>query len=183
MKQAHRTPLGIFSAQNAGDSASGNIAFDRLAPLPAPRFTVRTPETKAETEVHLKKHTESMTRLQIGDLDGEGSEALFSRPSRTVDSNSAKAKAHTKGKGQPSSLGRVLGNSLLGTANKGKGKDDEVIEAISPGGHVTKRRARSRPVSQELLESVNHPPSPSPIQVIAINKFNIWLLLIFNSAD
>ncbi|MDQ1532161.1 MAG: hypothetical protein QOE37_2309 [Microbacteriaceae bacterium] len=52
------------------------------------------------------------------------------------------AKAHTEGKGKPSSLGRVLGNSLLGTANKGKGKGDEVIEAISPGGHVTKRRAR-----------------------------------------
>jgi hypothetical protein len=94
------TPLGISSAQNAGDSASRSIVFNRLALLPAPRFTVRTPETKAETEVHLKKHTESMTRLQIGDLDREGSEALFSRPSRTVDSNSAKAKAHTR-KGSP----------------------------------------------------------------------------------
>jgi hypothetical protein len=38
-------------------------------------------------------------------------------------------------------------------ANKGRGKDDGVVEAISPGGHVMKRRARSRPVSQELLES------------------------------
>ena len=66
---------------------------------------MRTPETKAETEVHLKKHTESMTRLRIGDLDGEGSEASFSRPSRTVDGNSAKTKAHMKGKGRPSSLG------------------------------------------------------------------------------
>jgi mitosis inhibitor protein kinase SWE1 len=101
------TPLGISLAQNAGDSASGNIVFDRLAPLPAPCFTVRTPETKAETEVHLKKHTESMTRLRIGNLDGEGSEALFSRPtrSRTVDGNSAKTKVHMKGKGRPSSLG------------------------------------------------------------------------------
>jgi mitosis inhibitor protein kinase SWE1 len=107
-QQRFMTPLGISSAQNAGDSASGNIVFNRLALLPAPRFTVRTPETKGETEVqvHLKKHTESMTRLRIGDLDGEGSEALFSRPSRTVDSNSAKTKAHMKGKGRPkSSLG------------------------------------------------------------------------------
>jgi mitosis inhibitor protein kinase SWE1 len=48
-------------------------------------------------------------------------------------------------------------------ANKGKGKDDEVVEAMtrSPGGHVTKRRARSRPVSQELLESVNYPLTDS----------------------
>jgi len=130
---------------------------------------VRTPETNAETEAHLIKHTEFMTRLRIGDLDGEGSEALFSRLSRTADGNSAKTKAHTKGKGKPSSLGRVLGTALLGMANKGKGKD-EVVEAISLGGHVTKRRARSRPVSQELLESVNYPPSPSPTQVIVYKR-------------
>jgi len=130
---------------------------------------VRTPETNAETEAHLIKHTEFMTRLRIGDLDGEGSEALFSRPNRTVDGNSAKTKAHTKGKRKPSSLGRVLGTSLLDMANKGKGKGDEVVEAISPGGHVTKRRARSRPVSRELLESVNYPPSP-PTQVIVYKR-------------
>lgn len=57
--------------------------------------------------------------------------------------------------------------------NKGKGKDDEVVdsesesEVISSGGHmITKRRAHSRPVSQEFLESVNYPPSPSLTQVI-----------------
>ena len=112
-----------------------------------------------------------MTRLWIGDLDGEGSEALFSRLSRTADGNSAKTKAHTKGKGKPSSLGRVLGTALLGMANKGKGKD-EVVEAISLGGHVTKRRARSRPVSQELLESVNYPLT----QVVVYKR---TLLVIF----
>jgi mitosis inhibitor protein kinase SWE1 len=37
---------------------------------------------------------------------------------------------------------------------------DEVTEAISPGGHIIKRRARSRPVSLELLESVKQTPSP-----------------------
>ena len=37
---------------------------------------------------------------------------------------------------------------------------DEVAEAVSPGGHITKRRARSRPVSQELLESAHHSLSP-----------------------
>jgi mitosis inhibitor protein kinase SWE1 len=57
-------------------------------------------------------------------------------------------------------------SSLFDMANKGKGKDDGVVEATSPGGHVMKRQARSRPVSQELLESVNYPPSPSPTQVI-----------------
>ncbi|KAF7361767.1 hypothetical protein MVEN_00520900 [Mycena venus] len=37
-------------------------------------------------------------------------------------------------------------------------RPEEVVEASSPGGHITKRRARSRPVSQELLEG-----SPSPV--------------------
>ena len=36
--------------------------------------------------------------------------------------------------------------------DKGKGVEnaDEVIEDMSPGGHINKRRARSRPVSREL---------------------------------
>ena len=37
-------------------------------------------------------------------------------------------------------------------------KEDEVVEAMSPGGHVNKRRARSRPVSAELLAAT---PAPS----------------------
>ena len=164
------TPLGISSAQNAVDPASGGVAFDRLAPLPAPRFTTRTPHSKAETEVHLKKHTESMTRLRICDLDGDGGEALFSRSSRVAD---AKTKVYVKGKSKPTSLGRALGANLLGIAD-GKGKD-EVAEVISPGGHVIKRRARSRPVSQELLESVNYPSSPSPTQVSVHAYINISL--------
>lgn len=36
---------------------------------------------------------------------------------------------------------------------KGKGKNEEGIKATSPEGHIMKRRARSRPVSQGLLES------------------------------
>lgn len=60
------------------------------------------------------------------------------------------------------SWGKKRGNPLLNSAVKGNGLD-EVAEAVSPGGHVTKRRARSRPVSLELLESV-HPPSASPPQ-------------------
>ena len=50
---------------------------------------------------------------------------------------------------------------------KGEGKDDEVVEAISPGGHITKMWMSSRPVSQESLESANYPSSPLPTQVSA----------------
>jgi hypothetical protein len=90
------TPLGISSAQDAGDSASRSlsIVFNCLAPLPALRFTVCTLETKAEIEVHLKKHMRTMTHLQIGNLDGESSEALFSQLSRTDDGNAQRLR-HT----------------------------------------------------------------------------------------
>ena len=44
---------------------------------------------------------------------------------------------------------------------KGLSNDNEVVESISPGGHVNKRRARSRPVSTELLRSVANTPAPS----------------------
>jgi mitosis inhibitor protein kinase SWE1 len=48
--------------------------------------------------------------------------------------------------------------------NKGKGKEAvEVAEAVSPGGHVNKRRARSRPLSAELLESVQRSPSQNKV--------------------
>ena len=151
------TPLSL---QNAGESSP---VFDKLAPLPAPQFTARTPQSKAEAEAHLKKHTESMTRLRIcdvGDSDGEDGEVPFANHS----AGASKKRQHlSKVKGKPTSLGRSLGASLLAISRKDKIKQDEVAEAVSPGGHIIKRRARSRPVSQELLESV--PSTPSPPQV------------------
>lgn len=48
---------------------------------------------------------------------------------------------------------------------KGKGREkEEVAAAISPGGHINKRRARRRPLSAELLESVGRSPSPSKVR-------------------
>jgi mitosis inhibitor protein kinase SWE1 len=140
--------------------------------------------------VHLKKHTETMTKLRICDLDDSDEEdgvPLFSRPSAgnrrstgyAADSAKTHGKVVTSAKGnvkaKSTSLGRSLGASLLAIAQnktrKGKGKNGEVVEAISPGGHITKRRARSRPVSQELLESVvgwtPTSPSPGPVGVFS----------------
>ena len=128
------TPLGVSAAQNAG---AGGVAFDRLAPLPAPRFDAAHTPAKAD----IRAHTESMTRLRICDLDSDSDED---------------AAAPRVGK-KPS-----LRESLLAMA-KSAGKGTEVAEAISPGGHISKRRARSRPVSEELLESVRHAPSRSPV--------------------
>ena len=169
LRQRITTPLNL-SSQNAGDSSSP--VFDRLAPLPAPQFT-RTPQSKAEAEAHLKRHTESMTRLRICDVDvsdGEDDEAPFTNHS----AGASKKRQHlSKVKGKSTSLGRSLGASLLAIARNDKSKEDEVAEAISPGGHITKRRARSRPVSQELLESVHSTPSPPQVSVIcSINLAN-----------
>ena len=220
LRQHVMTPLGISSVHSqtntlgsngAGDDGSmgTGVSFDRLAPLPAPRFTTpQHPQSKAEMEVHLKRHTETMTKLRICDLDDSDSDSdvvggggmcggrglgLFSAAPSSVFGRSAgrtantdNTKSHTKGtavnakpKSKSASLGRSLGASLLAIAQtrqgkgKGAGKDDEVAEAISPGGHITKRRARSRPVSQELLESVAaRTPSPAQVRVRALYSSN-----------
>ncbi|KAJ6499152.1 hypothetical protein C8R45DRAFT_981321 [Mycena sanguinolenta] len=115
-KQHTSTPLRL--APLASPNAS-YVPFHRLAPLPAPQFTTRTPQTAAEADAHLRSHTATLTRLRISDLNDEFDDDLDPPlPSRP----------------------------------------EEVVEACSPGGHITKRRARSRPVSQELLEG-----SPSPV--------------------
>ncbi|KAJ7178336.1 hypothetical protein C8R43DRAFT_973022 [Mycena crocata] len=108
------TPLRLAPLASPNTS---RIAFHRLAPLPAPQFTTRTPQSLAETDAHLRSHTATLTRLRISDLNDEFDDGPVA-PSRP----------------------------------------EEVVEASSPGGHITKRRARSRPVSQELLEG-----SPSPV--------------------
>ena len=182
LRQGVMTPLGISSAR----TGEGGVSFDRLAPLPAPHFTTPRQPSKVEAEVHLKKHTETMTKLRICDLDdsdeddavvgcGQGV-GLFSntQPSlggggrnagRTAGGGGdggGKTHSYIHAKQKSTSLGRSLGASLLAIAQtkKGTGKEndngkgtDEVAEAISPGGHINKRRARSRPVSQELMES------------------------------
>ncbi|KJA28946.1 hypothetical protein HYPSUDRAFT_61790 [Hypholoma sublateritium FD-334 SS-4] len=155
------TPLKISTTKN-GDSF---VAFDRLAPLPAPKFTARTPQTKAETEAYLKRQTATLTRLRLSDqhasndhfddaathdsgceMDEESDHALFLNKPRL------------------SAKGGQFATPLLFNPPLFKGKEnEEVAEAVSPGGHISKRRARSRPLSGELLEKSYKPPK-SPIK-------------------
>ncbi|KAF7376269.1 hypothetical protein MSAN_00042300 [Mycena sanguinolenta] len=115
-KQHTSTPLRLAPIVSPNDSY---VPFHRLAPLPAPQFATRTPQTAAEADAHIRSHTATLTQLRISDLNDEFDDDLdLPAPSRP----------------------------------------EEVVEACSPGGHITKRRARSRPVSQELLEG-----SPSPV--------------------
>lgn len=86
-----------------------------------------------------------MTRLQLSEEQAAG---------RDDDSSIfADDTAPTKIR-RDASLGKKLGRHLAQTKAKQLAQADEVVEAVSPGGHVSKRRARSRPVSLELLESV-----------------------------
>ncbi|KAG2086460.1 uncharacterized protein F5147DRAFT_781634 [Suillus discolor] len=132
------TPLNISASK---PNPSSGIAFHHLPPLPAPRFTPQ-PKSKADTDTFLKKQAETMKRLRIRDLDDSDEDWGIDRDSD----------------GEPPEKKSLLINAGL-VPQKGSLKD-EVTEAISPGGHIIKRRAHSRPVSIELLKSVNHSPSP-----------------------
>lgn len=150
LRQNTLTPLNISSARNSG---AGGMAFDRLAPLPAPKFTSRTPHTKAETEGHLYRQTETLTRLRLTDRSISGDE--FGGD----DDDS----------GCEMEEDMFLSNKPLRELVSSRSHNiEEVSETISPGGHVTKRRARSRPVSEELLESAQRSPSFSPTKVCYI---------------
>ncbi|TFK73885.1 hypothetical protein BDN72DRAFT_893607 [Pluteus cervinus] len=146
------TPLRTVSPKRTDKATSSNGGFDQLAPLATPKFMVRTPQTKAEADVHLRKQTASLTKLKITDFDGSD----FGDPGCEIeDDDDAEAlfRGSVRLKGKMSA-----GQLLLGRA---KG-DHEVVEAVSPGGHVNKRRARSRPVSNELLNRTYASPAATP---------------------
>ncbi|KIJ67624.1 hypothetical protein HYDPIDRAFT_174044 [Hydnomerulius pinastri MD-312] len=167
LRQPVSTPLSISAAK--ADPASG-VAFHRLAPLPAPRFGTRTPQSKAETDLYVKRQAETMKRLRIRDMDNSDEdwgviEDDDSGCEVEEDHDVAGRKLFANRlpllsrRSQSKSLSPKKPLLINVVPQKGSAKD-EVTEAISPGGHILKRRARSRPVSLELLESVNQTPSP-----------------------
>ncbi|KAI0718962.1 hypothetical protein C8T65DRAFT_69408 [Cerioporus squamosus] len=178
------TPLSVTAtAAHSQDSAA--LYFDRLAPLPTPRFDTRTPHTKAETELHLRRQAETMTMLSIRDLDHSADESGYdSDPDAngTIEKQSRLFMGGAGGSAAPFSS--IKARPRTKTTAKGKSpslelltraglvNDEEVAEAISPGGHVSKRRARSRPVSSELLESVQSTPVVSHNQAAATPRIN-----------
>ena len=119
------TPLKVTSAAPLPTrSSTDSFSFDRLAPLSAPRFSSRTPQTKSDTDHALRRQAGAMTNLRIGDL------AAY-----TGDSDSDLD--------QP----KLLLN-----------RNDGIATNISPGGHVSKRRVRSKPSSSALLEDIADSP-------------------------
>ncbi|KAF8345965.1 hypothetical protein F5887DRAFT_964294 [Amanita rubescens] len=146
------TPLRVAVSKTVDPHATSYFMFDRLAPLEAPKFTARTPQTKAETDAYLRRQTATLTKLKLADLkdsDDEFSPDLCCNLDDEVES--FRPTVNVGGHGR-------------------RTNQKEVAEAVSPGGHVTKRRARSRPVSAELLESAfRSSSSPSKVPVTGTN--------------
>lgn len=146
------TPLSIQSSSKVVDSKTGSV-FDRLAPLPPPRFS-RSPETRAETDKRVKGSASSFNQLSIDDLE---------RSREGIDV-AGLDDADKSGQMKPvdkENLNRALGKQLMAAlAGKPKVDGEEVVEDMSPDGHINKRRAKTRPLSDEFLAAVKATPSP-----------------------
>lgn len=146
LRQHSLTPLRASQSSELNDSG---VSFDRLAPLPSPTFGINTPQSKAETDARLRCQTDTLTRLRLSD-------------SEVIDFDDA-----ANDSGCEMDEGSVHRSPTIRKQPKSHTTkaDEEVAEVISPGGHIAKRRARSRPVSFELLEGAFKPPNKSPLKV------------------
>ncbi|KAG7098718.1 hypothetical protein E1B28_000631 [Marasmius oreades] len=144
------TPLSITSNPTRGNQTP---SMDRLAPLPLPAFTARTPKSKSAEHKQTSMHS-----LRITDLNNSDEDLHTGNDSGLDVGDEEQADALFLGGDNPA-LGAVIFRKPLRMKGRGNKDSDEVAEAISPGGHITKRRARSRPLSNELLESVRAPTS------------------------
>lgn len=169
------TPLKITTQSKRSDNS---MAFECLAPLPAPKFNQRTPQSKAETEAYLKRQTATLTRLRLTDHSATAAANTANNDETEFDGTATDSGCEMD-EDDPSDslfLGKSASTQLPKTlvfhpaVNKGKEKAVEVIEAVSPGGHINKRRARSRPVSSELREQTFKVPK-SPIRVCFTSFF------------
>jgi mitosis inhibitor protein kinase SWE1 len=160
------TPLNISAPKP--DPSSG-IAFHRLAPLPAPRFTPQ-PKSKAEADAFVKRQTDTMKRLRIRDMANSDEDWGFVEHQDSDEELVQRLPALRKSRSQSVSPKKPFLINVALLPQKGS-PQDEVTEAISPGGHILKRRARSRPVSLELLESVRQAPSPKVRKHTSLNCF------------
>ncbi|KAG5648561.1 hypothetical protein DXG03_003172 [Asterophora parasitica] len=150
IRQHNLTPLMISSQRTHHGTPTDVTMLDRLAPLPAPKFTAAaTPQSNAETDAHLRRQTATLTRLKLTDFI----DAADDVGGDNNDSGCEMDDAHRMYSGSAMLL------AMAGFAEKEKEKE-EVAEAISPGGHIVKRRARRRPLSSELLESARPVLSP-----------------------
>ena len=131
------TPLKVTSAAPFPTHSSiDSFSFDRLAPLSAPRFPSRTPQTKADTEHALRRQAETMTKLKIGNLVAcaDDSDSDLDQPKLLLSRN------------------------------------DDIATSISPDGHVSKRRVRSKPSSSRMFEDLADSPFIVHVSILPIQS-------------
>ena len=179
LRQHNLTPLKLANSKDSYMSPS----FDRLAPLVPPNFIARTPQSKAETDAYLKRQTTSMTKLKISDNNNDFSDdefkGILNDSGCEMDDNDDPGNALFLNRQRLNMTQPLKSLVLHPPVSKGKEKE-EVAEAISPGGHVVKRRARSRPVSAELRESVlKSPKSPIKVCIFLSEKPKCMLIYLF----
>lgn len=97
------------------------------------------------------------TELEFGETEASTRRPLLS------DSDTSRLGAKVKVKGKRLELVRSPAYDLSIR------KNEDVAEAVSPGGHITKRRARARHVSSELLESAQFSPAACVTQVCLLS--------------
>ncbi|KIJ15359.1 hypothetical protein PAXINDRAFT_11904 [Paxillus involutus ATCC 200175] len=142
LRQPASTPLSISTAKV--DPASG-VVFHHLAPLDA----------------YVKRHTETMKQLRIHDMDNSDEDQWD-----VIEDNDSGCEVE-EDNSQPLSPKKPL---LINMPQKGSAMN-EVTKAVSPGGHILKWWAHLRPVSLELLESVNQTPSPPALSQPSTSVF------------
>ena len=94
-----------------------------------------------------------MTPLSVTKAVGEGSFGRLA-PLPAPKFRNGRSSGETEGllRSESATLARLRIDKEVNDA--APGEEEEAVD-VSPGGHITKRLARSRPVSQELMDSAN----------------------------
>ncbi|KAI0057989.1 hypothetical protein BV25DRAFT_1811559 [Artomyces pyxidatus] len=135
-------------------------------PPPLPALLAHTPSAPGATGTKRKPtalpvtlpYKRTLTPLSVTKSQGAGSfDRLAPLPAPAFRTPQSKTETEVFLRGGPATMAKLsLGGGLrarevlLGEAKEG---EEEEAVGVSPGGHVTKRRAKSRPVSWELMES------------------------------
>ncbi|KAA1471705.1 hypothetical protein DENSPDRAFT_880701 [Dentipellis sp. KUC8613] len=154
------SPLRIYSFPGHGERSVTPVALEEK--LTGTTTGIKRKPTPLPVTTPYRKR--ALTPLSVTKSSGEGS---FDRlaPLAAPKFRVQRPKAETEGflKGSHQTIGRLQIDEEKGLTRRkskenkglsGTGKDgEEEAVDVSPGGHVTKRRAKSRPVSWELMES------------------------------
>lgn len=167
LRQHKLTPLNITSTRGSDENCASGVTLDRLAP---PNFVNRTPHSKVDLDAHLRKQTATLTKLRITDLNDSNEQLNIDDDDSGCEMEDDEEVGDALFLGGTLKTGRYSHISGVDMTAAGK---REVEETMSPGGHVTKRRARSRLVTNDFMHDLRRSPSPSPFPTQVSGSMNI----------